>query len=76
MNSEKFYRALEGIKENQIEPKNTITEMKNTLEGLNITLDDIKGWISEMKDRVVEITEDEQKKKKRIKRNKDSLRDF
>ena len=48
--------------------------MKNTLEGLNITLDDIKGWISEMKDRVVEITEDEQKKKKRIKRNKDSLR--
>ena len=40
MNSEKFYRALEGIKENQIEPKNTITEMKNTLEGVNVRLND------------------------------------
>ena len=47
---------------------NTITEMKNTLEGLNITLDDIKGWISEMKDIVVEITEDEQKKEKKNKK--------
>ena len=36
--------------------------MKNTQEGLDITLDDIKGCISEMKDIVVEITEDEQKK--------------
>ena len=39
--------------------------MKNTLEGLNIILDDIKGWISEMKDIVVEITEDEQKNNKK-----------
>ena len=42
--------------------------MKNTLEGLNITLDDIKGWISEMKDTVVEITGDEQKKEKKNKK--------
>ena len=42
--------------------------MKNTLEGLNITLDDIKGWISEMKDIVVEITGDEQTKEKKNKK--------
>ena len=71
MNSEKFYRALEGIKENQIEPKNTITEMKNTLEGVNIRLNDTEEWISELEEeQLVENTE------KRIKRNKDSLRDF
>ena len=50
MNSEKFYRALEGIKENQIEPKNTITEMKNTLEGVNVRLNDTEEWISELEE--------------------------
>ena len=71
MNSEKFYRALEGIKENQIEPKNTITEMKNTLEGVNVRLNDTEEWISELEEeQFVENTE------KRIKKNKDSLRDF
>ena len=71
MSSEKFYRALEGIKENQIEPKNTITEMKNTLEGVNVRLNDTEEWISELEEeQFVENTE------KRIKKNKDSLRDF
>ena len=48
--SEKFYRALEGIKKNQTEPKNTITEMKNTLEGVNIRLNDTEEWISELEE--------------------------
>ena len=68
--SEKCYRALEGIKENQIEPKNTITEIKNTLEGVNIRLNDTEEWISKLEVQLMENTE------KRIKRNKDSLRDF
>ena len=54
--------------------KNTITEMKNTLEGMNSRLDDTEVWISELEDRVVKITEAEQKKEK--KRNEDSLRDL
>ena len=54
--------------------KNTITEMKNALEGINSRLNDTEEWISELKDRVVEITAAEQKK--RMKRNKDSLRDL
>ena len=37
-------------------------------------LDDTEEWINV--DRVVEITEAEQKKEKRIKRNEDSLRDL
>ena len=52
--------------------KNAITEMKNTLEVINSRLNDTEKWISELKDRVVEITAAEQKK--RMKRNKDSLR--
>ena len=69
--SEKGYRALEGIKENQTEPKNTMTEMKNTLDGANIRLNDTEEWISKLEEvQLMENTE------KRTKRNKDSLRDF
>ena len=57
--------------------KNTITEMKNTLEGSNNRVNEAEEWISELEDQVVEITAAEQKKrKKRMRRNEDSLRDF
>ena len=44
--------------------KNTITEVKNTLKGINSRLNVTEEWISELEDRVVEITAAEQKKKK------------
>ena len=37
--------------------------MKNTLEEINIRLNYIEEWISELEDRVVEITEAKKKKK-------------
>ena len=46
--------------------KNTITEIKNTLEGITNRLDDTAEWISKLEDRIVEITEAEQKKERRI----------
>ena len=39
--------------------------MKNTLEGINSRMDDTEEWISKLEDRVVEITEAEQKKNKK-----------
>ena len=55
----------------------TITEMKNTLEGINSRVNDTEELISELEGRVVEITEAEQKKKKKgMKRNENSLRDY
>ena len=56
--------------------KNTITEMKNPLEGINSRVNDTEEWTSKLEDRVVEITDSEQKKGKRMKRNEDSLRDL
>ena len=51
--------------------------MKNTLEGSNNRVNEAEEWISELEDQVVEITAAEQKKrKKRMRRNEDSLRDF
>ena len=44
---------------------NTITEIKNILEGISSRLDYIEEEISELEDRVVEITQVELKKKEK-----------
>ena len=68
-----FNKELENIKRKQKEIKNIITEIKSTLEGINSRLDDTEEWINKLEERVVEITEAEQKKEKR---NEDSLIDL
>ena len=55
---------------------NKITEMKNTLEGINSRVYEAEEQISELEDRLVEITAMEQNKEKRMKTNEDSLRDL
>ena len=71
-----FYKELENIRNNQTQLKNTIIETKNTLEGINGRLNGTEDWISELEDRIVEITVTEQEKEKRMKRNEDNLRDL
>ena len=53
-----------------------ITEMKNTLEGINNRITEAEEQISELEDRMVEITAKEQNKEKRKKRIEDNLRDL
>ena len=55
---------------------NAINEIKNTLEGTNSRIMEAEDRISEVKYRMVDINETERKKEKRIKRNKDTLRDL
>ena len=55
---------------------NVINEMKNTPEATNSTITEAEDRISEVEDRMVEINESERKKEKRIKGNKDNLRDL
>ena len=47
---------------------NTITEIKNTLEGTSSKITEAEEWISELEDRMVEITAEEQNKRKGMKR--------
>ena len=54
---------------------NAIKQIKNTLDGTNSIIMEAEDRISEVEDRMVEIHESERKKEKRIKRNKDNLRD-
>ena len=55
---------------------NTINEIKNSLEGINSRITEAEEQISDLKDKIVEITTTEQKKEKRMKRNEGSLRDL
>ena len=80
---EMFNKVLEELKnthrkelKNKQTEVNTITEMKNTLGGINSRITEAEEQISDLEDRMVEITATEQNKEKRMKRNEDSLRDF
>ena len=55
---------------------NKINEMKNSLEGINSRITEAEEWISDLDDKIVEITTPEQNKEKRMKIIEDSLRDF
>ena len=50
--------------------------MKNTLEGINSRISEAEEQISELEDKMVEITCEEQNKVKRMKITEDSLRDL
>uniref|UniRef100_A0A8D1U5V8 LINE-1 retrotransposable element ORF1 protein n=1 Tax=Sus scrofa TaxID=9823 RepID=A0A8D1U5V8_PIG len=56
--------------------KNTITEIKNSLETTNSRIQEAEEQISGVEDRLVEITNAEQKREKRLKRNEESLREL
>ena len=50
---------------------NTINEIKNSLEGINSRITEAEERISDLKDKIVEITTAEQKKEERMKRIED-----
>ena len=56
--------------------QNTITEIKNSLEAANSRIQEAEERISKVEDRLVEITGVEQKRAKRLKRNRESLREL
>ena len=51
-------------KEQKIESNNTMNEMKNRLEGINSKIAEAEEWISDLEDRMVEITAVEQNREK------------
>ena len=72
---ESVNKDLEKLKNKHTETNNT-TEIKNTLEGINSRISEAEKQISELEDKMVEITSEEQNKVKRMKRTEGSLRDL
>ena len=73
---ESFNKDLEELKNKHTETNKTITEIKNILEGINSRISEEEERISELEDKTVEITSEEQNKVKRMKRTGDDLRDL
>ena len=73
---EMFNKDLEELKSKQIMKKNKINQNKNSLEGINSRITEAEERISDLEDKIVEITIIEQDKEKRMKRIEGSLRDI
>ena len=73
---ETFNKDLEELKSKQTMVNYTINEIKNSLEGSNSRITEAEEQISDLEDKIVEITTTEQSKEKRMKRIEDNLRDF
>ena len=73
---ESINKDLEEWKNKHTETNNTITEIKNTLQGISSRIFEEEECIKELKDKMVEITFEEQNKVKRLKRTDNSLRDL
>ena len=73
---ETFNKDLEELKSKQTRMSNTISKIKNSLEGINSGITEAEEWISDLEDKIVEITTAEQNKEKRMKRIEDRLRDL
>ena len=69
---ESINKDLEELKNKHT--NNTITGIKNTLEGTNSRKSEAEERISQLEDKMVEITSEEQNKVKRMKRTEDTLR--
>ena len=72
---EMFNKDLEELRSKQTKMNNTINEIKNSQEGINSRITEAEEWISDLEDKILEITTAEQNKEKRMKRIEDSLRD-
>ena len=73
---ETFDKDLEELKRKQTMMNNTINAIKNSLEGINSRITEAEEQISDLEDKIVEITTAEQNKEKRMKRIEDNLRDL
>ena len=71
-----FNKDTEELKSKQTVMENTINEIKNSLQGINSRITEAEEHISDLEEKIVEITTAEQNKEKRMKRIEDSLRDY
>ena len=53
---ETFNKDLEELKSKQTVMSNTVNEIKNTLERINTRMTEAEEWISELENKMVEIT--------------------
>ena len=66
---ESINKDIKELKKKHTETNTTITEIKNTLEGINCKISEAEEQISELEDKTVEITSEEQNKVNKNEKN-------
>ena len=66
---ETFNKGLEELKSKQTIMKNTINEIKNSLEGIKSRITEAEEQMSDLEDKIVQITIAEQNKEKKNEKN-------
>ena len=66
VNTDHFNKELENIKKTQSKKDNLISEIKSTLETKNSRLNDTEEHISDLEDRIMEITQSEEQTERQI----------
>ena len=66
---ETFNKELEELKSKQTVMNNTINEILNSLEAINCRITEAEERISDLEDKIVEITTAEQNKEKKNEKN-------
>ena len=66
---ETFTRDLEELKSKQTMMNTTINEIKNSLKGINSRITEAEERISDLEDKIVEITTTEKNKGKKNEKN-------
>ena len=67
---ETFNKDLEELKSKETMMNNTISEIKNSLEGISGRITEAEEQISDLEEKIVEMTTTEQNKEKRKKNEK------
>ena len=73
---ESINKDLDELKKKHTDTNNIITVIKNIRERINSKISEAEKWISELEDKMVEISSEEQNQVKKMKRTEDSLRDL
>ena len=68
-NTRKIYQRPRRTKEQKTMMNNTINAIKNPLEGINSRITEAEEWISDLEDKILEITTAEQNKEKNNEKN-------
>ena len=66
---ETFNKDLEALQSKQTVMNNTINEIINSLEGINSRITEAEEQISDLEDKIVQITTAEQNKEKKNEKN-------
>ena len=69
-NADSFRKELENIRTSQEKLENSFSEMQTELKAIKRRMNNAKEWISDVEDRIMEITQTGQQRENQIKKKK------